>query len=226
MSMRVHNFGAGPSALPLSVLEQVQEELLDYRKTGMSILESSHRGKAYDEIHQRTTRDLKTLLGIDDSHEILFMGGGARSQFAIIPMNLLPEGGSAEYITTGNWSVMALAEARKQGSIRQLWSSVPSGNDRVPTPGDLEVASEASYLHYPSNNSIAGTQYHFVPPAGAVPLVCDMSSDILSRPLDLAPFGLVYAGAQKNLGPAGVTLVVVRKDLLERSPAKLPDTMN
>ncbi len=226
MSERVHNFGAGPSALPLSVLQQVQAELLDYAGTGMSILESSHRGKAYDEVHQRTTRDLKTLLGAGDSHEILFMGGGARSQFAIVPMNLLLGGGSADYITTGNWSVMALAEAKKQGSARELWSSVAVGNDRVPAPGDLEPDPRAAYLHYTSNNTIAGTQYHYVPKTGAVPLVCDMSSDILSRPLDLSLFGLIYAGAQKNLGPSGVTVVIVRKDLLERSSARLPDTMS
>lgn len=226
MSTRVHNFGAGPSALPREVLEEAREELLSYGGTGMSILESSHRGKAYDEVHRRTTRDLKTLLGAGDSHEILYMGGGARSQFAIAPMNLLPADSSADYVTTGRWSAMALAEARKRGPVREIWSSEASGHDRVPAPGDLEVDSRAAYLHYTSNNTIAGTQYHFVPAAEGVPLVCDMSSDILSRPVDLAPFGLVYAGAQKNLGPAGVTLVVVRKDLLGRSPGELPDTMS
>ncbi|MCB1036990.1 MAG: aminotransferase class V-fold PLP-dependent enzyme, partial [Acidobacteria bacterium] len=201
MSERVHNFGAGPSALPLSVLEQVREELLDYRGTGMSLLEASHRGKAYDEVHQRTTRDLKTLLGAGDSHEVLFMGGGARMQFAAVPMNLLPAGGSADYVTTGTWSALALGEAQKVGRVREIWSSAATGHDRVPAPGDLEVDPDAAYLHYTSNNTIAGTQYHYVPKTG-VPLVCDMSSDIFSRPLGMAPFGLIYAGAQKNLGPA------------------------
>lgn len=226
MAHRVHNFGAGPAALPLEVLQKVQDELLDFQGTGMSILESSHRGKAYDQVHQQTTQDLGALLGTGDSHVVLYMGGGARSQFAIVPMNLLGEGASADYATTGRWSEMALAEARKQGRAREIFSSAESGHDRVPGAGQLGVDQNAAYLHYTSNNTIAGTQYHHVPDAGSVPLVCDMSSDILSRPLDLTPFGVVYAGAQKNLGPAGVTIVVVRKDLLDRSSASLPDTMS
>ncbi|MEM9290873.1 MAG: 3-phosphoserine/phosphohydroxythreonine transaminase [Acidobacteriota bacterium] len=226
MTHRIHNFSAGPSALPLEVLEQVQRDLVDYQDSGLSILEMSHRSAIYDGVHTKATEDLASLLGTGDTHDILFMGGGARTQFATVAMNLLPEGSSASYLTTGRWSEMALAEAQKQGSARELYSSAEHGHDRVPSTGDYSVDPQAAYLHYTSNNTIAGTQYPDPPQSGAVPLVCDMSSDILSRPIDLAPFGVVYAGAQKNLGPAGVTVVAVRRDLLERSGSQLPDTMN
>jgi phosphoserine aminotransferase len=207
-------------------LEQAQAELLDFRGSGMSILEMSHRSKTYEAVHQQTTRDLKALLGAGEDHALLYLGGGARTQFAAVPMNLLPPGASADYVTTGSWSALALAEARKLGPVREIWSSAATGNDRVPAAGELDVDPKAAYLHYTSNNTIAGTQYHHVPQAGTVPVVCDMSSDILSRPIDPAAFGVVYAGAQKNLGPAGVTLVLVRKDLLPRSSAHLPDTLS
>ncbi len=223
---RVHNFGAGPAALPLPVLEEVQRELLDFRGTGMSILESSHRGAAYAEVHRETVAALRELLGGAPEHEILFMGGGARTQFAAVPWNLLPDGGSADYLVTGRWAEMALAEAAKRGGGRVAWSSEETGHDRVPAAGDFRVDPGASYLHYTSNNTIFGTQFPAPPDSGSVPLVCDLSSDILSRPLDLSRFGLIYAGAQKNLGPAGVTVVAVRRDLLERSPADLPDTLS
>jgi phosphoserine aminotransferase len=234
MTHRIHNFAPGPAALPLPVLEEAQAELLDFQGTGVSILEHSHRGPAYSAVHERTIQDLRTLLGPGhEAFEILFMGGGARSQFALVPMNLLYPGATAGYLTTGRWAEMALAEGRKLGDklcqVRELWSSTASGHDRVPEPGEYEVEEDLAYLHYTSNNTVAGTQYPAVPVAGPVPLVCDMSSDIFSRPIDLQPFGLIYAGAQKNLGPAGVTVVVVRKDLLERSHAKLmelPDMFN
>lgn len=229
MIHRVHNFGAGPGALPLPVLEQVQGELLDYGGEGLSILEASHRSPVYDEIHHHTQDRLRELLGGEEataSHRILFMGGGARSQFGLVPMNLLPEGGSADYLVTGRWAEMARDEGAKRGTAREIYSSAPDGHDHVPAPGDYAVDPGAAYLHYTSNNTVAGTQFHEVPESGDVPLVADMSSDILSRPLDLASFGLVYAGAQKNLGPAGVTVVMVREDLLERSPADLPDTFS
>lgn len=236
MTRRVHNFGAGPAALPLPVLEQIREGLLDFGGSGMSILESSHRGAHYTQVQAETKRALAELLGIgggeDASHEILFMGGGARTQFALVPMNLLPAGGRAEYVVTGRWAEMALAEGAKRGETRTAWSSAETGHDRVPTAdelAELEIAPETAYLHYTSNNTVAGTQMPAPPPEdrlGGVPLVADMSSDIASRPLDVGRFGLIYAGAQKNLGPAGVTVVFVRRDLLERSPDGLPDTLH
>ena len=224
--MRVHNFGAGPSTLPLTVLERVRSELLDYHGSGMSILESSHRGPRYDRVHREAIADLRALLGGAERHAVLFMAGGARTQFSAAPMNLLGAGARAAYVTTGRWSEMALEAGSRYGDAVEIWSSRESGYDRVPEPGALEVEPGLAYLHYTSNNTIRGTQYHHVPEAGDVPLVCDMSSDILSRPFDPAPFGVIYAGAQKNLGPAGVTVVLVREDLLERSPADLPETLS
>ena len=226
MTTRVHNFNAGPAALPLPVLQRAQAELLDFGGTGMSILESSHRGPVYDEIHQQAIVDLKVLFGGSDEHTILFMGGGAQTQFGLIPMNLLPRGGHAVYLETGVWGEAAREEAAKVGDARTLWSSSTDGHDRVPGPGDYEVPPEAAYLHYTSNNSIMGTQYRAVPQAGDVPLVCDMSSDILSYPIDLQRFGLVYGGAQKNLGAAGVTLVVIRQDMLDRCRSDLPTMLS
>ena len=226
MTTRVHNFNAGPAALPFPVLQRAQEELLDFGGTGMSILESSHRGPVYDEIHQQAIAGLKVLFGGADDHTILFMGGGAQTQFALIPMNLLPQGGYAEYLETGVWGEAAREEAAKIGDARTLWSSSASGHDRVPGPDDYDVSADAAYLHYTSNNSIMGTQFHAIPQAGDVPLVCDMSSDILSSPVDLKKIGLIYGGAQKNLGAAGVTLVVIRQDMLDRCRSDLPTMLS
>jgi len=226
MSHRVKNFGAGPSALPLPVLERVRDELLDFRGSGMSILECSHRGPVYGPVHEAAERDLRELLSIPESYAVLFMTGGARTQFSVVAMNLLGPGGSADYVTTGRWSELALAAARQVGAPREVWTSAASGHDRVPAPGEIGPALGAAYLHYTSNNTIYGTQYHAVPESGAVPLVCDMSSDIASEPLDVSRFGVIYAGAQKNLGTAGATVAIVRRDLLERSPAELPDTLS
>lgn len=223
---RVHNFGAGPAALPLPVLERVRAELLDFRGTGMSILESSHRGPAYSAVHESATARLRSLLGGAGNHEILFMTGGARTQFSALAMNLLPAGGRAGYVTTGRWSEGALEAARRVGDAVELWSSAGSSHDRVPAAGDIEVPGDLAYLHYTTNNTIYGTQFAGPIESGDVPLVADMCSDVLSRPLDVDRFGVIYAGAQKNLGPAGVTVVLVRRDLLERSPADLPDTLS
>jgi phosphoserine aminotransferase len=219
---RLFNFSAGPGALPLPVLEQAAAELVDFRGAGMSLLEMSHRGPIYDRVHRECVADLHTLLGASDDYAIIFMGGGARTQFALVPTNLRPHG-SAAYLNTGRWADGATKEASKLGPVDELWSSEGSGFDRVPGPIEFSVPAGAAYLHYTSNNTIYGTQYQYVPDAGDTELVCDMSSDILSRPVDVSRFGLIYAGAQKNLGPAGVTVLVIRRDLLERSVAALPE---
>jgi phosphoserine aminotransferase len=226
MTHRVYNFNPGPAALPLPVLERMQQELLDFAGSGMSILEISHRSALYERVHNQTIADLRALLGCSQEHTILFMSGGAQTQFALVAMNLLPAGSYADYLITGPWSVAAWREARKLGDARELWSSAATGYDRVPAPDDVQADPDAVYLHYTSNNTIVGTQYAHIPDAGAVPLVCDMSSDLLSRPFDVSRFGLIYAGAQKNLGPAGVTIVIIRSDILERCRPGLPTTLS
>ncbi len=226
MATAVHNFNAGPAALPTPVLEQVQHDLLDFGGSGMSILEMSHRSPAYEAVHNQAIADLRTLVHCPDDYAILFMGGGAQTQFALVAMNLLRPGTHADYLVTGQWSESALREAQKIGDARAAWSGATSQDSRIPLPCDYEIDPAASYLHYTSNNTVVGTQFSLVPESGDVPLVCDMSSDILSQPIDVSLFGLIYAGAQKNAGPAGVTLVIVRRDLLERSPASLPATLS
>lgn len=212
---RVFNFYAGPATLPLEVLEQVRDQLLDFRGTGMSVMEISHRAKPYMALQEETSQLLRELLAIPDRFKILFLQGGASLQFAMVPMNLLAPGEKADYLLTDDWSKKALKEAKLFGAPRAAYSSEDTGFDQVPQPGDrLELDPEARYLHLTSNNTIVGTQYRHFPQAGRVPLVADMSSDILSRRFDWEPFGLVYAGAQKNLGPSGVTVVVIRDDLL------------
>ncbi len=226
MTGRVHNFNPGPAALPLPVLEQVQRDLLDFASTGMSVLEMSHRSPVYEQIHHQTIADLRALLGGTEEHALLFMGGGAQMQFALVALNLLPPGAYADYLITGVWSETALEEARKIGDARALWSSATTAHTRIPMSGEFHVNPEAAYLHYTSNNTIVGTQYTYVPASRGVPLVCDMSSDLLSRPIDLSHHSLIYAGAQKNMGPAGVTVVIIRRDLLERCRPDLPSTMS
>lgn len=226
MATSVHNFNAGPAALPTPVLEQVQRDLLDFGGNGMSILEMSHRSAAYEMVHNQAIADLRTLLSCPDDYAIVFMGGGAQTQFALVAMNLLRPGTHADYLVTGQWSEAALREAQKIGDARAPWSGATSQYRRIPLPHDYEVDPAASYLHYTSNNTIVGTQFALVPESGNVPLVCDMSSDILSQPVDISPFGLIYAGAQKNAGPAGVTLLIIRRDLLERSPVDMPSTLS
>jgi phosphoserine aminotransferase len=222
-SGRVHNFGAGPAVLPEPVLEQVRSELLDYRGTGLSVLEMSHRSAAFEGIIQGAEADLRSLAGIGGDHAVLFLQGGASLQFAMVPLNLRPEGASVDYVVTGHWSKTAVKEAEKSGPVRTAGSSEATKFDRIPAPAELSFDPKAAYAHFTSNNTIYGTEWTTepVPPAG-VPLVCDASSDLLSRPIDFGQYALVYAGAQKNLGPAGVTLVVVRRDLLSRVPSGLP----
>ncbi|MEQ8768836.1 MAG: phosphoserine transaminase [Planctomycetota bacterium] len=219
---RTHNFNAGPGALPQEVLEQAQAELLDFRGSGISLLASSHRGPEYSAVHAETIQSLRELIGGTEDHDILFMGGGARTQFVLVAWNLLQDGQHGDYLVTGNWSETAVAEASKIGDVRTVWSAESAGFTRVPNPGDYAVDPAAAYLHYTSNNTIRGTQYPAPPDSGDVPLVCDMSSDILSRPVHCQDHDLIYAGAQKNLGPAGVTVVIVRRSLLERMRTDLP----
>ncbi|MBN1961425.1 MAG: 3-phosphoserine/phosphohydroxythreonine transaminase [Deltaproteobacteria bacterium] len=223
MVKRIHNFNAGPAALPLPVLEQVQKELLDFQGSGMSIMEMSHRSKVYDAVHNETIANIKKLLGIGDEYSIIFMGGGARSQFALAPMNLRGKDGFAQYAITGNWAEGAFKEGKKLGDAREIFSSAASKHDHVPEEGTIKVDPNAAFFHYTSNNTVEGTQWHYVPDTGSVPLVCDMSSDFLSRPFAANRFGLIYAGAQKNIGPAGAVVVIIRKDLLARSSDNLPD---
>jgi phosphoserine aminotransferase len=220
---RVINFNAGPATLPLSVLEQAQKEFLDFEGTGMSLLEHSHRGATYAKVHEETKSLLRELLDIPDTHEVLFMQGGASGQFAMIPMNLRGSGESADYIMTGAWSDKALSEAKITGEAREAGTGKVDGQYiRVPKQSELALDRTAAYVHFTSNNTIMGTQFHDYPDSGDVPLVADMSSDILWRPIDVSKFGLIYAGAQKNLGPAGITVLILRKDLAERSPKTLP----
>lgn len=220
---RVHNFNAGPAVLPLSALEQAQADMLSYRGSGMSIMEMSHRSAEFDQMIGQCESDLRTLLGVPPGYKVLFLQGGASLQFAMVPMNLRAAGASADYLVHGTWGKTALKEARKLGETRAA-ASTESGNfDRVPDPGDLDLDPRAAYLHFTSNETIHGNEWTGEPtPPDGVPLVCDMSSNFLSRPVDVARYGLVYAGAQKNAGPAGVTIVVVREDLLARVPANLP----
>jgi phosphoserine aminotransferase len=222
---RIHNFSAGPATLPLPVLEQVRDEMLNWRGSGMSVMEMSHRSAHFEDIIGRAEADLRALFGIPGDYQILFLQGGATLQFAMLPMNLLPSGASADYILTGAWAKAAIKEAGKVGRVRVAGSSETSSFSYIPSPADLQLDPQAAYLHFTSNETIHGVAWAAgaepEPPSG-VPLVCDASSDIASRPLDVKKYGLIYAGAQKNLGPSGVTLVIVRQDLLERVPPKLP----
>lgn len=208
--------------MPVAVLEQARSELLDYAGTGMSIMEQSHRGEAYDAVHREALSLVAELLGVPDSHQVLFLQGGASQQFAQVPLNLLPAGKSADYILTGVWGDKALKEAQLVGSARSANGGEPTDGTAIPACDQLDLDPLAAYVHLTSNNTICGSQWSAFPQTGQVPLVADMSSDIFSRPLDIARFGLIYAGAQKNLGPSGVTLVIVRRDLLARAPSSLP----
>ncbi|MDY0004064.1 MAG: 3-phosphoserine/phosphohydroxythreonine transaminase [Polyangia bacterium] len=224
MSGRKFNFNPGPAVLPLSALEQAQKDLIDFAGTGIGILESSHRAKEFDAVFQETKARMAKLMKLPADRKILFFGGGANLQFAMLPMNLLPKGSSADYVNTGVWAGNALKNAKLIGDARSLLDT--KGEDgvyrRVPSASEIKVTPGAAYLHLCSNNTIFGTQYHEWPDTGDVPLVVDMSSDILCRELDWSRFDLVYAGAQKNLGPAGVTIVIISQRLLERCADGLP----
>jgi len=220
MSNRIWNFNAGPATLPLPVLEKIKTDLPNYTNTGMALMELSHRSKPYDAVHQEAKALLRENFGIPENYQILFLQGGASSQFYMIPMNLLREGQSADYVNTGAWSKKAIKEAKLFGSINNAGSSEESNFSYI--PAELNLDPQAQYVHITSNNTIAGTQWASYPDTGNVPLIADMSSDILSRKIDFKNFGLIYAGAQKNLGPSGVTLVIIRDDLVEKSRDDLP----
>jgi len=219
---RIFNFSAGPAVLPVVVLEEVQRDLLTLPGVGMSILEISHRSKPFDEIIAGCEADLRSLAGIPDGYHVLFLQGGASLQFSMVPMNLLPSGGSADYIVTGAWSEKAVKEAKRVGSVKIAGSTASGNFTRVPAQAELTLDPSAAYVHYTTNNTIFGTEFPYVPDVGAVPLVADTSSDMFSGPIDVSKFALMYAGAQKNLAPAGVTLVIIRDDIVKRTPASLP----
>jgi len=220
---RAKNFNAGPAALPLKALERAQAELLDLAGTGMSVMEHSHRGKAYEAVHNEAISLVRELLGVPEQYEVLLLQGGASQQFAVVPMNLLPAGKSADYVLTGSWSQKAYKEGKMVGTVRVAGTTEKDGKfARIPAASELSLDANAAYAHITSNNTIFGTQWHDFPATGSVPLVADMSSDIMWRPIDVTKFGLIYAGAQKNLGPSGLVLVIVRKDLVEGGRKDIP----
>jgi len=223
---RVYNFSAGPAMLPEAVLKQAQQEILDWHGTGMSIMEMSHRGKEFMSVAEQAEKDLRELMNISDDYAVLFLQGGASSQFAMIPMNLMADNDKADYINTGAWSKKAIAEAKRYGDINVAASSEDVKFSTVPDVASWNVRDDAAYLHYTPNETIGGVEFNFVPKTNDVPLVADMSSTILSRPVDVNQFGLIYAGAQKNIGPAGLTLVIVRKDLIGKAKDSVPGMMN
>jgi len=214
---RVHNFSAGPAVLPLEVLEKAQQELTNYNNMGRSVMEISHRSTEYTEIDHQAKSRLRDLLDLGTDFEIMFLQGGASSQFMMTPFNFLDENKTADYIDTGRWSAKAIKEAEIFGNVHRPFSSKESGYKRVPKNSELEFSDNPEYVHFTSNNTVAGTQFPTEPQTNGVPLVCDASSDLLSRPIDASKYGLIYAGAQKNVGPAGVTIVIIRKDFLDKA---------
>jgi phosphoserine aminotransferase len=221
---RAFNFNAGPAALPLPVLERIREELLDYRGTGMSVMELSHRSPEFEAINNAAEQNLRKLLAIPDDYAVIFVQGGGSMQFTMVPMNLALPGKPVDVLHTGAWTAKAIFELKK-GTLHNIAASTEAAKfTRVPCADEIKLSADASYTHICTNNTIEGTQYHALP-ASAAPLVADMSSDIASRPVEVAKFGLIFAGAQKNLGPSGVTLVIVRKDLAERADKNLPTVL-
>jgi len=223
---RVYNFGAGPAALPAEVLLQAQQELLDWHGVGMSVMEMSHRGKAFSGIAQQAEADLRELLSVPDDYHVLFLQGGATAQFSAVPMNLLGDRKNADYINTGQWSKKAISTGRRYAEVNVAASSEDDNFTSIPPRDGWSLREDAAYLHYTPNETIGGVEFHWIPDSGGVPLVADMSSTILSRPLDVSRFGVIYAGAQKNVGPAGLTLVIVRNDLVGDAHPALPAVLD
>jgi phosphoserine aminotransferase len=222
MANRAYNFNAGPAALPLEVLQQAQEQFVEFENSGMSLMEMSHRGAIYEKVHYDADNLLRELLGIPSGYKVLFIQGGASTQFAMVPMNLQRPGTTASFVATGSWATKAIQEAKLFGDISIAASSETDKYTRIPSISELNYASDAAYLHLTSNETIEGTQWSEFPDTGNVMLIGDMSSDILSRPIDVSKFGLIYAGAQKNLGPSGVTIVIIREDLIVEPSTPVP----
>lgn len=224
---RIYNFSAGPAVMPVPVLERIRDEILCLPGAGASVMEISHRGKEFIAVHEQAKARLARLLGVTDQHEILFLQGGARLQFSMIPMNLLRgQAGPAQYVLTGSWGNSAIDEARREGATEVIYDAKATNYDRLPTAQELKINPNAAYLHITSNETIQGVQFPKDLDAGSVPLVCDSSSDFMYRPYDINRYGIMYACAQKNAGPAGVTVVVIKKELLERSSKDLPGYLN
>ena len=223
---RIFNFSAGPAMLPQAVLEKAQQEILDWQGSGMSVMEMSHRGNEFMSIAAQAEADLRELMSISDDYAVLFLQGGASSQFAMVPLNLLGNKKTADYINTGAWSKKAIAEAKRYCDVNVAASSEDSKFTTVPAQDSWELNPDAAYLHYTPNETIGGVEFSFVPNTGKVPLVADMSSTILSRPVDVSRYGIIYAGAQKNIGPAGLTVVIVRKDLMGQPLESTPTMFN
>lgn len=219
---RVYNFSAGPAMMPQEVIEHASEEMLDWQGSGMSVMEMSHRGKEYMSIAAKAEADLREIMGIPDNYKVLFLQGGASSQFAMVPMNLLRGKTKADYINTGAWSKKAIAEAKNYCDVNIAASTEDSKFSTTPSQADLNLSADAAYVHYTPNETIGGVEFPYVPDTGDVPLVADMSSTILSRPINVSDYGVIYAGAQKNIGPAGLTVVIVREDLIGETIAGTP----
>ncbi|HSD62930.1 MAG TPA: 3-phosphoserine/phosphohydroxythreonine transaminase [Ignavibacteriaceae bacterium] len=226
MEKRIYNFSAGPAVLPEDVLKEAQDNLMSLPGVGMSILEISHRSKTFDKIIADTKADLKELLGISDDYSLLFLQGGASLQFSMVPLNLMPPVNKADYIVTGSWSKKAVKEAKRVGIVNIAASTEEGKFKRIPKQEELKLDPAAAYVHFTSNNTIFGTEFHYEPEVGKIPLVCDASSDILSRKINVNKYALIYAGAQKNMGPSGVTFVIIRKDMVERSSDSLHTMLN
>jgi len=226
MEKRIYNFAAGPAILPEPVLKEAQEQLWALPGIGMSILEISHRSKVFDKIIAEAKEGLKSLLGINDNYELLFLQGGASLQFSMIPLNLMVKNKKADYIVTGSWSKKAVKEAKRVGTVNIAASTEEGNFKRIPKQEELKLDLQADYVHFTSNNTIFGTEWHKEPEVGNVPLVCDASSDMLHKKIDVNKYALIYAGAQKNMGPSGVTFIILRKDMLERSSDSLHTMLN
>jgi len=226
MKQRVYNFNAGPAVLPEEVLKEAQENLYSYPGAGMSVMEMSHRSKEYNDIFVGAQNDLRKLLNIGDNYSVLFLQGGATLQFSMVPLNLMPPNNKADYINTGAWSKKAIKEAKRVGEVNVAASSEDTNFNRIPKQDELNLTADASYVHFTSNNTIMGTEFKTEPEVGNVPLVCDTSSDMLHKKFDVNKYALIYAGAQKNMGPAGATLVIIRNDMLERSTDDLHTYLN
>lgn len=223
---RKYNFCAGPAALPEAVLLQAQQEILDWHGRGLSVMEMSHRSSEFTQIAAEAESDLRELLGVPSNYRVLFLQGGASMQFSAIPLNLLPVAGKADYLVTGQWSKKAFEEAARLGEVHTVASSKASNFSTIPTTENWTLNKHAAYFHYTPNETIGGVEFHWVPEVGGVPLVADMSSTILSRPIDVSKFGVIYAGAQKNIGPAGLAIVIVRDDLLGKSRSDIPKLLD